>query len=433
MLNKLALLGGNPIRESSIPWVNTMGIEELKAVTEVMELGALSSFIGRSGEGFLGGERVKHLETAFAEKFNSAYAISVNSATTALHTAIAACEIGPGDEVLVTPFTMVATASAVLMNNAIPIFVDIDDKTYNLNPREIEQWITPRTKAIVVANIFGLPAYLPEILNIANKHNLYVIEDNAQSPGAYIDGKYAGTFGNLSIFSLNYHKIIHSGEGGIILTNDPKLARGCQLIRNHGEMILSDENDYDTVALGSNYRMSELHAAIGIEQLKKLDGFLIGRRKLAKQITEGLKMVEGLSGVYIPDGYEHAYYTYPIQYNKEEWGISRETFAMALKAEGYPIGAGYQKPIYLLPMFQHKKVYNQTTYPFSLIDEPIQAYNKGLCPVTEDMYENKLLVADVCRLPFTESDIANFLTAIEKVWNNRGQLLTYEKNNISCS
>lgn len=110
-------------------------------------------------------------------------------------------------------------------------------------------------------------------MSIARKHNLFVIEDNAQSPGATINGKYAGTFGHLSIFSLNYHKIIHSGEGGIILTEDSELARRCQLIRNHGEMVVNDEDDYETIVLGSNYRMSELHAAVGIEQLKRLDGF----------------------------------------------------------------------------------------------------------------------------------------------------------------
>lgn len=430
-MKKLALLGGQPIRRTSIPWVNIMGDEETNAVMEVMKSGNLSSFIGRAGEGFLGGEKVNKLEKDFCNKFTAKYAISVNSATTALHTAIAACEIGPGDEVLVTPFTMVATASAVLMNNAVPIFVDIDKDTYNLNPKEIEKWITPRTKAIVVANIFGLPADLIEIMNIAKKYNLYVIEDNAQSPGASIDGKYAGTFGHLSIFSLNYHKIIHSGEGGLILTEDPELARRCQLIRNHGEMVVNDEGDFDTVVLGNNYRMSELHAAIGIEQLKRLDGFLIGRRELAAQLTAGLLSFPGLSGTKVPSGYEHSYYTYPIKYHKSEWEIERETFAKAMEAEGFPVGVGYQKPIYMLPMYQHKKVYNQTTFPFSLIENPIQQYGKGICPVTESMYENDLILADVCRLPFTSQDIADFLHAIEKVWTNRGDLHNYEKDSLS--
>jgi dTDP-4-amino-4,6-dideoxygalactose transaminase len=432
-MSKLALLGGEPVRNSPIPWVSTMGVEETAAVLSVMESGNISAFIGRAGAGFLGGPKVKEIEQAFSEKFGAKYAVSVNSATTALHTAVAACEIGPGDEVLVTPFTMVATASAILMNNAVPVFVDICEETYCLNPQEIEKWITPRTKAIIVTNLFGLPAHLLEIVKIARKHGLYVIEDNAQSPGATINGQHAGTIGDLGIFSLNYHKVIHSGEGGIILTNHENLAYRCQLIRNHGEIVVDDLQDEDTVTLGSNYRMTELHAAIGIEQLKKLDRFLIERRKLANILTRGLTRFEGLKGVTVPDGYEHSYYVYPIQYDKEVWGMSRQTFASAMKSEGFPLGTGYQKPVYLLSLYQHKKVYNQTTFPFSLIDNPIQNYTRGICPVTEAMYDEKLLVADVCRLPFTEQDINAFLNAIEKIWVEREALQAYEKNYISLA
>ncbi|KRE97951.1 hypothetical protein ASG89_29040 [Paenibacillus sp. Soil766] len=429
---KLALLGGTPVRQVAIPWVNTMGEEECDAVNDVMRSGNLSSFLGRAGDGFLGGTKVKEIERDFADKFQSKFAISVNSATTALHAAIAACEVGPGDEVLVTPFTMVATASAILMNNGVPVFVDIHPETYNMNPTEIERWITPRTKAIIVANIFGLPAHLNEIVAIARKHGLYVIEDNAQAPGATVNGKQAGTIGDLGIYSLNYHKIIHSGEGGIIVTDNEELARRCQLIRNHGEVVLDDLNDNETVVLGSNYRMTELHAAIGIEQLKKLDGFLEIRRALADQLSQGLREMPGLREVVIPEGYEHSYYVYPIQYNKETWGISRSTFASAMKAEGFPLNQGYVKPIYLIPMFQHKKVYNQTNYPFAFIEDPIQVYKKGICPVTEHMFDEELLLADVCRAPFTSTDIKDFLSAIHKLWTERDQLRAYEKNTV-CS
>ncbi|NHN33881.1 DegT/DnrJ/EryC1/StrS family aminotransferase [Paenibacillus agricola] len=430
-MSKLALLGGNPVREASIPWVNTMGSEETEAVLAVMNSGCLSAYYGRAGDKFLGGPKVLEMEQVFAQKFGSRFAISVNSATTALHTAIAACGIGPGDEVLVTPYSMVASATAIVMNNAVPVFVDIDPITYNLDPTQIERWITPNTKAIMVANIFGLPAALNEIITIARKHGLFVIEDNAQGPGATINGKFAGTFGDIGVFSLNYHKVIHSGEGGLLLTDNEELARNCQLVRNHGEAVVDDLNDYETVVLGSNYRMTELHAAIGIEQLKKLDHFLVERRRLAQQFTSGLNQFTGLKGVVVPDGYEHSYYIYPIQYNKEDWGISRSTFAQAMNAEGYPLGIGYVKPIYLIPMYQHKKVYNQTQYPFSLIEKPTQDYQKGLCPVTEAMYEEKVVIADVCRLPYKESDIDDALEAIQKIWMERGKLLEYEAYTVS--
>lgn len=429
-MSKLALLGGSSIRETAIPWTSTMGEEEKNAVIEVMESGTLSAFLARAGEQFLGGPRVKEIEQAFAIRFDAKYAVSSNSATTALHMAVAACEIGPGDEVLVTPYTMCATASAILMNNAVPVFVDICEDTYTLNPREIEKWLTPRTKAIIVTNIFGLPGNLPEIMKIAKQHGLYVIEDNAQAPGATIDGQQAGILADIGVFSLNYHKVIHSGEGGMILTDNEKLAYRCQLIRNHGEVAVDDLNDEETVVLGSNYRMTELHAAIGIEQLKKLDGFLKLRRALAEQLTKGLMKFAGLKGVTVPEGYTHSYYVYPIQFDKEVWGIQRATFAAAMKAEGFPLGEGYQKPLYLYKIYQHKKVYNQTQYPFSLVDNPIQQYTKGICPVVEAMYDEKLLIADVCRIPYTAADIEDFLAAIDKVWQAREELHFYEKNII---
>ena len=273
-MNKCAILGGMPVRENPIPWTSTMGDEETNAVVDVMKSGCLSAFLANAGDKFLGGPKVKEIEAAFCKRFGSKYAISVNSATTALHTAVAACGIGPGDEVLVSPYTMVASASAILMNCAVPVFVDIDPDTFTMNPDEIEKWITPHTKAILTVNIFGLPSNLPRIMEIAKKHNLFVIEDNAQAPGATVNGKEAGTIADIGVFSLNYHKVIHSGEGGILLTDNDELARKCQLIRNHGEVALDEQGNMDTVAIGSNIRMSELHAAIGIEQLKKLDAFL---------------------------------------------------------------------------------------------------------------------------------------------------------------
>lgn len=431
MHNEPALLGGKPIREAAIPWVSTMGNEEREAVDEVMRTGVLSAYLGKAGDGFLGGSKVKEIEADYVKRFRANYAISVNSATTALHTAIAACEAGPGDEVLVSPYTMVASASAILMNNAVPVFVDIDEDTFTMNPNEIEKWITPRTKAIMTVNLFGLPSRLNEIMDIARKHGLYVIEDNAQSPGAAIDGKEAGTFGHLGVFSLNYHKIIHSGEGGMILTDDKKLAYRCQLIRNHGEVVADDLHDADTVVLGSNYRMSELHAAIGIAQLNKLDEFLAMRRRLARQLTDGLKAFAGLKGVVVPEGYTHSYYIYPIRFMEGIWGMKRSTFASAMKAEGFPLGEGYVKPIYMMNLYQHKRVYNQTQYPFALIETPAQRYEQGICPVVERMYERELLTADVCRVPFSQADIRDFLDAVAKLWERREALRRYEQNLIS--
>ncbi|MCR4896119.1 MAG: DegT/DnrJ/EryC1/StrS family aminotransferase [Lachnospiraceae bacterium] len=418
-MSKCAILGGTPVRKEAIPWTSTMGPEETAAVVEVMNSGCLSAFLANSGEKFLGGPKVREIEEAFCKRFGSKHAISVNSATTGLHTAVAACGVGPGDEVLVSPYTMVASASAILMNCGVPIFVDIDPDTYTMDPAQIERWITPRTKAILTVNIFGLPSDLPKIMEIAKKHGLYVIEDNAQAPGATVNGREAGTIADIGVFSLNYHKVIHSGEGGILLTDNDELARKCQLIRNHGEVALDEQGDMDTVALGSNIRMSELHAAIGIEQLKKLDGFLASRRALADQITEGFKKRPGFTPVTVPEGFTHSYYMYPVKFDKNVWGMSRETFANAMKAEGFPLGTGYVKPIYLMNLYKHKRVFNETTYPFAFIDTPTQEYGKGLCPVVERMHDEELLTADICRIPYTAKDIDDFFTAIDKIWEER--------------
>lgn len=420
-MSKLAILGGSPVRENEIPWVPTTGEEELNAVVDVMRDGHLSAFLANSGEAFLGGPRVREMEAAFCERFKAKYAIAVNSATTALQIAVAACGVGPGDEVLVSPYTMVASASAILMNGAVPVFVDIDEETYTMDPAQIEKWITPRTKAILTVNIFGLPSDLPRIKGIADKHNLLVIEDNAQAPGATINGEEAGTMADVGVFSLNYHKVIQCGEGGVLLTNNAELAYRCQLVRNHGEIILDEEGDMDTCIIGSNYRMSELHAVIGTEQLKKLDAFLIKRRELADKVTEGLKEFEGLKGVTVPEGYTHSYYEYPIQFDANVWGISRERFAEAVQAEGFSLGVGYVKPIYLINMYKHKHLYNNRTIaPFRECNT--QEYKRGICPVVEKMHFEKLLIADVCRLPYELENIEEFLTAIKKVWDNRSYL-----------
>ena len=419
---KCAIIGGNPVREMPIPWMSTMGEEETKAVIDVMKSGVLSAFLANSGDKFYGGPKVKEIEEAFCKRFGSKHAISVNSATTALHTAVAACGIGPGDEVLVSPYTMVASASAILMNCAVPIFVDIDPDTYTMNPDEIEKWITPHTKAILTVNLFGLPSNLPRIMEIAKKHDLYVIEDNAQAPGAKVNGKEAGTIADIGVFSLNYHKVIHSGEGGILLTDNDGLARRCQLIRNHGELALDEQDDMDAGILGSNIRMSELHAAIGIEQLKKLDTFLESRHALADRITEGFNKRNGFSPVKVPEGYTHSYYVYPFKFNKEVWGISRENFAKAMAAEGFPLGVGYVKPIYLMNIYKHKRVFNDTTYPFAFIENPTQEYKKGLCPVVERMHYEELLTADICRIPFSGKDIDDFFAAIDKIWEEKSKL-----------
>src|ERR1017187_1618402 len=215
MTTELALFGGPKTIAAPFARYNSIGREEAEAAKAVVDSGLLSGFYGSWDGKFFGGDKVRQFEGDWAEFFAVKHAVTVNSATSGLIAAVGAIGIEPGDEVIVSPWTMSATATAILVWNAIPVFSDIEDETFNLDPAAIERNITPRTRAIVVTNIFGHPADLDAIMAIARKHKLKVIEDCAQAPAARYRGRFAGTVADIGVFSLNYHKHIHTGEGGV--------------------------------------------------------------------------------------------------------------------------------------------------------------------------------------------------------------------------
>ncbi|MEO8211538.1 MAG: DegT/DnrJ/EryC1/StrS family aminotransferase, partial [bacterium] len=255
---RLALLGGTPVRTELFSQSNTIGEEEKKAVMKVLDSGNLSQFVGYWNKDFYGGPMVRQFEKEWAEAIGVEHCISVNSNTSGLFACIGACDIGPGDEVIVSPYTMTAGAIAPLIYGAVPVFADIDEDTFCLDPKSIEENITPRTKAILVVHIGGHPTDMDEVMAIARKHNLKVIEDCAQSPMSVYKGRNVGTIGDVGVFSLNYHKHIHTGEGGMITTNNPKIAEKLELIRNHGEAVVEGKKVQDMWnTYGFNYRMTE--------------------------------------------------------------------------------------------------------------------------------------------------------------------------------
>lgn len=431
MSEKLALLGGDPVRRELLPQYDSLGLEETQAVLEVMQSKNLSGYLGRAGEKFLGGQKVRQLEEDCKKYFGVEYAVSFNSATTALQAAVMALGIGPGDEVITSPFTMPATATAILLNNAVPVFADIDPRTYCLDPKSIEQCITKKTRAILAVNLFGGSADYGSIFEIAKKYDLRLIEDNAQSPGAMYRGRLTGTVGDIGVLSFNVHKVIQSGEGGLLLTNDSRAAYRAQLVRNHGEAVMDDVWEMDSenreLVVGSNYRLSELHAAIVIEQLKKLDGFNAARIELADYLTSKLAAFDWLGSIQVSSDVRHVYYLYPIKFYSELIGIKRKTFAHAMAAEGFPLQEGYQKPLYLLPIYQQKRIYEHSRFPFVSDEYPSLAdYSKGKCPVCEKMYDHELLVTNLCQPPKTKQIIDDFVKALEKIEGNIAELKVFE-------
>lgn len=270
-----------------------IGDEEKRAVLEVLESGILAQ-----------GPRVQAFEEAFAEMCGVRYAIATSSGTTALHIALLAHGIGPGDEVITSPFTFIASANCALYVGARPVFVDIDPRTFNLDPHLVEAAITPRTKAIIPVHLYGLPCDMGPIMEIAQKYGLVVIEDACQAHGAEYRGKKVGSFGT-GTFSLYPTKNITSGEGGMITTNDPEIAEKCRAIRQHGA-----RHRYSHDELGFNFRMTDVHAAIGLAQLQKLERFNQARQSNARYLTEHLW---GVVTPYVPSDRTHVFHQYTIR------------------------------------------------------------------------------------------------------------------------
>jgi len=421
---KLAINGGEKVRTKLFPRYNTIDTNEIDAVTKVLKEGTLSKFLGAWCDDFYGGKKVQEFEKLWSEKFKVKHSISVNSNTSGLIAALGACGIGLGDEVIVSPYSMSISATAPLFYNATPVFCDLEKNSYGFDTKMLEKVITKDTKAIVVVHIFGCPSNLKEIMAIAKKHNLLVIEDAAQCPGAIYDGKLAGTIADIGVFSLNYHKHIHTGEGGMICTNNDILANKMQLIRNHAESIVDNKGESDLVnMLGFNFRLTEIQAAIGIEQLKKLDNELKIRQKYAELYNKALTKFTFIEST-ILDNRTHSYYVQSFRFDEKKAGVSRDTFLNAVKAElmpvekreneGVPISCGYVKPIYLLSIFQEKIAYNKQGFAF----KDTITYQKGLCPNVEKLHYKELFSHDFTRSPLTLDDVNDVIKAYSKVAEN---------------
>src|SRR5262245_52842389 len=380
-MSELALLGGAPsIRRPLRPY-SSIGEEERVAVDAVMRTGVLSGYVGAWCEAFYGGPMVRDFEAQFASRFCSKHAVAINSNTSGMVAAMGAIGLSPGDEVIVPPTTMSATAMAPLFYGGIPVFADIEPDTFCLDVEKTRGAITPKTRAILVVNLFGHPAHLTQLRQVADEHGIYLIEDNAQAPLASENGRFTGTVGHIGVFSFNYHKHVHTGEGGMCTTDDDDLAARLQMIRNHGENVsdqLGQENYVNLVGL--NLRMTEMQAAVGVSQLRKSERLIARREEIANRFTRALGDMPGLTCPVVRDGCRHVYYVWVGRYNEAETGVPRAVIVKALEAEGVPTSAGYVEPLYRLPVFQKRIAIGRDGFPFTLTN---RTYPTDLCPVAE--------------------------------------------------
>lgn len=434
MMN-LAINGGPKVRERKFPPFIAIGEEEQTAVKRVLNTGCLSRFLACWHEDFFGGPEVRALEDEWASYFKVKHAIAVNSATSGLCCAVGAAGIGPGDEVIVSPYTMSASAVAPLVYNAIPVFADIEPEYFCLDPSSVQNKITKDTKAIIAVDIFGLPYDAKRINEIARKHNLLVIEDCAQAPGARLNGKFTGTLGDIGVYSLNYHKHIQSGEGGMVVTESDELADRVRLIRNHAEAIVEEKENTTLInMLGFNYRMTEIEAAIARSQLKKLSKLVKIRQENVNYFEEKIKSLPFIELVNVRSGSEHVYYLHTLKFKPNIAGFHRNCFVDAVMAElspiekreteGVKIGSGYVKPIYLQPIFQNRIVYGAGGCPWTCERYRGKvSYEEGLCPNAEDMYNNILITNEYILPQLNIADIDDVIGAFRKVWEHRGELI----------
>lgn len=304
-----------------------IGRDDIRAVVGVLKSGGLAQ-----------GPKVLSFENEFSKLLDDRDCVAVNSGTSALHLALLSLGIGPGDEVIVPSFTFAATANSVALTGAKPIFVDIDSSTYNIDPDLIEAAITPMTKAIQVVHLYGLPADMPRILEIANRHKLLLIEDAAQAHLAEINGKKVGTFGDAAAFSFYPTKNMTSGEGGMIVLKSPEVARLCRLYRNQGM-----EHRYQNEVVGFNLRMTDIHAAIGLSQLNKIRQWTLQRKTNADYMNS---RIENVITPHTPNGFSHVYHQYTIKVNKE-----RDLFSKKLTELGIGNGVYYPTQVHKLPSF----------------------------------------------------------------------------------
>jgi perosamine synthetase len=414
-----AILGGRPIRTEDWPeWPIWNQATDEEQVLKVIRSGVWS----RAGV-------VTEFEKKWAEMIGTKRCLAVINGTNALIAALVNLGIGGRDEVIVPPYTFVATILAVIQTGAMPVFVDTDLETFQIDTEKIEAKITSRTKAILPVHILGLPANMERIMEIAKKHNLFVVEDACQGWLAEINNKKVGSFGNAGCFSFQSYKNLPLGEGGAIVSDDEELMDRCYSYHNYGNPYgtLVGDIGSGTLIPGTKLRMAEYQAAIGLVQMKRLEQQTTKRSENAAYLQSQLKEIPGILPYKLYENVTRAaFHLFPFRYKKEEFGgLSRVEFIKALTSEGIPCSGGYE-PLYKMPYLANAfKTKNfQKMYPPEVLD-----FNKYLaanqCPVNDNLCEEAVCFSQ--NMLITEkSDMDDIVTAIKKIQKNAGKLKAME-------
>jgi len=388
---KLAIEGGKPIRETLLPYGHQwLDEDDIAAVVQALRSDWLTT-----------GPKVEEFEKVFADTVGAKEGVTVSSGTAALHAAMYAIGIDPGDEVIVPAMTFAATANCVVFQGGTPVFADVDSNTILIDPAQVEAKITPRTKAIIAVDYTGQPCDYDALRNIADRHGLRLVADACHALGATYKGRPVGSLADLSTFSFHPVKHIATGEGGMIVTDDPELAWRMRVFRNHG--ITTDHRQreqqgswfYEMVDLGYNYRITDIQCALGLSQLRKLPLWVKRRQEVAQRYNVAFAEIPAVRPLGVRPEVSHAYHLYVVRLDLNRLKANRRQIFTALRAEGIGVNVHYI-PVHLHPFYRERF----GTKP-------------GMCPVAEAAYEEILSLPIFPRM--TDSDVNDVIIAVQKV------------------